>query len=159
MNNDPRFLPLKYPSEMFSSRKATTRIVVHSLDTLPTWKEDIRDIDKWHREERGWSCIGYHFVIWRNGSITMGRPLWAIGAHVQGWNSTSVGVALSGGKGALRTDPFLKHYTAEQDTMLRQLVTTLHTRYPVAELCGHHEHPAAGKECPGFHVRDWYYGG
>lgn len=157
---NPRFHVLNLPSKWFSARKATTRLVIHSLDTPPDWREDIREIDRWHREERGWKCIGYHYVIWRNGAITMGRPLWAIGAHVQGWNSTSVAIALSGGKGSRRTDYFLDNYTEDQDDGLTLLVNALQLRYadPPLELCGHHEHPTAGKECPGFNVKDWYHG-
>lgn len=53
------------------------------------------EIDAWHRQ-RGWDGIGYHFVVRRNGTIELGRPLWATGAHVKGLNTRSVGICFSG---------------------------------------------------------------
>ena len=35
---------------------------------------DAKIIDKWHKE-RGWSGIGYHYVIKRDGQIELGRPI------------------------------------------------------------------------------------
>ena len=48
-------------------------IVVHCTATNPKWFVDrdaqdvVKEIRRWHTEERGWSDIGYHFVIHRNG--------------------------------------------------------------------------------------------
>jgi len=58
--------------------------------------EHMRDIDRYHQKERGWACIGYHFVISPNGTIFQGRPVKYQGAHVSKHNPLNVGVALMG---------------------------------------------------------------
>lgn len=45
---------------------------------------------------QGWSGIGYHYVIRKDGTIEEGRPEWAVGAHAQGYNWNSVGIHLCG---------------------------------------------------------------
>jgi len=60
-------------------------------------------IDAWHKA-RGWSGIGYHFVIRKDGRIEAGRKLNdddvlsrdEVGAHVYGINNESVGICFSG---------------------------------------------------------------
>ncbi len=151
---DPRKLPLVFAKGVLRARRTTTRGVVHTLDTGPNWVEDIRDVDAWHKA-RGWLAFGYHYVIWRDGSITQGRPADTIGAHTEGWNATSLAVALSGGKGAKRTDTFEQHYTPEQGNALDGVIRSSLTIWPGIEWCGHHDHPSVTKACPGFNVAAW----
>ena len=60
----------------------------------------VRGIYRYHTQSRGWSDIGYNFLIDRYGTIYegraggIGRPV--IGAHAGGFNSGSVGIALIG---------------------------------------------------------------
>lgn len=69
---------------------------------------DVNEIDRWHRE-RGFSKIGYHFVITNgrltpggpyqaqdDGLIQFGRPITEQGAHCRGHNKDSIGVCLIG---------------------------------------------------------------
>ena len=42
-------------------------------------------IHEWHQNQ-GWSGIGYHFVVRKDGAVERGRPIWAVGAHAQGDN-------------------------------------------------------------------------
>ena len=152
---DPRTLPITFPTGTLKARRATTRGVVHTLDTDPSeWREDIRDVDAWHKA-RGWQGIGYHAVIWRDGSITQGRPADVIGAHTEGWNATSLAVALSGGKGAKRGDDFAAHYTPEQGKALSDYIRSALLIWPGMTWCGHHDHPDVTKACPGFRVAVW----
>ncbi|UOF81170.1 endodeoxyribonuclease I [Caudoviricetes sp.] len=152
---DPRYLPLKFPKVAFIPRLKTERLVIHALDTAPGWEFDIREVDRWHREERKWRAIGYHYVISRDGIIVPGRPMDVIGSHTLGWNAVSIAIALAGGKGAAKNDPFLKHYTPEQDTMLRLMVQAVQRLWPDITVCGHHDHPDVTKTCPGFNVHEW----
>lgn len=74
-----------------------TKAVIHH-----TASHDVsaKTIDRWHREERGWDCIGYHFVIRKDGMIEEGRPLTKHGAHARTGKPYSrnhyVGIALTG---------------------------------------------------------------
>lgn len=43
-------------------------IIIHCSATKEGRNFTVADIDRWHRE-RGLRCIGYHFVIYRDGSI------------------------------------------------------------------------------------------
>ena len=53
-------------------------------------------IRRWHLQ-RGWSDIGYHYVIGLDGKIEAGRPVSKIGAHAKGYNKTSIGICYIGG--------------------------------------------------------------
>lgn len=73
-------------------RDATTRIIVHHSKSGDVSAETIRE---WHIG-RGFSDIGYHFVIRKSGELEVGRPLSTIGAHAKGKNLDSVGVCIVG---------------------------------------------------------------
>ena len=139
-------------------------IIVHCAVTPPSWggnmtPEQQRDeIRRWHVEERGWSDIGYHYVITRNGVVVQGRPLDKIGAHVKGHNKGTIGVCLVGGKGGTAHDKFRENFTKEQDFALRKLIDELKDRFvSLNKVSGHNEY--AAKACPCFNVQEWITGG
>lgn len=97
--------------------------------------------------------IGYHFVIRRDGRVETGRPVDAIGAHVEGYNSTSVGICLAGGvdeHGRSRDN-----FTPAQYAALAELLIELKAKYPKATIRGHRDFPKVAKDCPCFDVRNW----
>ena len=71
-------------------------IIVHCSATAEGKDFKEKDIDKWHRQ-RGFTCIGYHYVVDLDGKIEVGRPESQIGAHCKGYNSVSIGVCYVGG--------------------------------------------------------------
>ena len=71
-------------------------IVVHCTATPEGRDVTVADIDRMHRA-KGWKCIGYHYVVYRDGSVHAGRPVSEVGAHVYGHNANSIGVAYVGG--------------------------------------------------------------
>ncbi len=71
-------------------------IIIHCSATREGRNYTVADIDRWHRE-RGFFCIGYHFVIYRDGSIHVGRSVEEVGAHCKGHNTVSIGVCYIGG--------------------------------------------------------------
>ena len=80
-----------------------TKVVLHCAAT-PDYpdsskKYDLfgaKDIDTWHKE-RGWSEIGYHYVVRRTGIVEIGSRHWSeYGAHVKGHNKDSLGVCYVG---------------------------------------------------------------
>jgi len=134
-------------------------IIVHCTATRPEWwatkstGQKVAEIRRWHVSERGWRDIGYHYLIDRNGTIATGRPLEQIGAHTQGRNTGSIGIALFGGHGSAETDQFSDHFTGAQDKALRDLIDRLQTQFGQLRISGHNEY--AAKACPGFDVRKW----
>ena len=56
----------------------------------------ISGIWRYHTQNKGWSDIGYHFLVGPDGSIWLGRPLARAGAHCPGANNTHIGVCIIG---------------------------------------------------------------
>lgn len=127
-------------------------LVVHCSATQA--KKDIgaKEIDRMHRQ-RGFLKIGYHFVVRRSGVIEEGRKLTEVGAHVEGFNSQSIGICLVGG-----ATPDLKpeaNFTDDQYAALAELLTKLRLQFPKADVLGHRDFKGVKKDCPCFSVKDW----
>lgn len=136
-------------------------IIVHCSATRPKWMEgetlwaQRQEIKSWHVGDRGWSDIGYHFLIGRDGDVVNGRPLSRTGAHVRGRNTGTVGVCLLGGHGSNERDDFEEHFTEAQERALVTLIRRLMANYPtIAKVSGHNTY--AAKACPGFQAEEWW---
>ena len=136
-----------------------TGIIIHCTATRPRWWDGkstsakVAEIRRWHVEDRGWSDIGYHFLIDRDGTVAKGRSITRDGAHVRGRNAGTIGISLFGGHGSNENDQFSDNFTPEQDRALRQLISDLHKEYGPVLVTGHNEY--AAKACPGFTVHEW----
>lgn len=139
-----------------------TEIIVHCTATRPDWwagrrtSDKVREIKRWHVQDRGWSDIGYHFLIDRDGTIAKGRDIAKDGAHVQGHNRGTIGISLFGGHGSAETDQFADNFTPQQDAALRNLIGDLRKQYGNVPVTGHNQY--AAKACPGFNVPAWLTG-
>lgn len=136
-------------------RSKTEYIVIHCADTYETMDIGADEIRKWHVEERGWSDIGYHKVIRRDGTVESGRDIGVSGAHAAGYNSVSIGICLVGGRG--QDDEAEDNFTPQQWESLEELVEQLQASYPDAEVLGHRDLPDVQKQCPAFDVRSWLF--
>lgn len=135
-------------------RTRTDYIAVHCSATGEKTDIGAADIDRWHRKQ-GWDCIGYHYVIRRNGTLEVGRDEKKIGSHVSEYNAVSVGVCLVGGVDANDVKKAVNNYTPAQFATLKKLLIELRTRYPKAIIQGHRDFPKVAKACPCFNVKDW----
>lgn len=112
-------------------------------------------IEDWHKQ-RGWSDIGYHFVILNgqfendsflmcmDGMIEAGRDIDKNGAHVQGYNDY-IGICLIG----------INSFTEKQFASLAELIKELIRKFhiPLENVKGHYQFDTAnGKTCPNFDV-------
>lgn len=131
---------------------SASRANVDQKITLPGEDIGVREIRRWHLE-RGFTDIGYHFVIRRNGTIEDGRPLEKAGAHVAGYNSNSIGICLAGGVSA--TGKSENNFEPPQWEALKGLLAKLRSHFPQAEIKGHRDFPKVAKDCPCFDVRAW----
>lgn len=129
-----------------------THIVIHCSATRPDLDVGAEQIRVWHRG-RGWSDIGYHYVVRRSGAVEAGRPLERAGAHVAGHNAKTIGVCLVGGVDA--TGLPQANYTPGQWAALEKLVGDLCEQFPAARVCGHRDFPGVAKACPCFDAGDW----
>lgn len=137
-----------------------TEIIVHCTATRADWwstrstSAKVAEIRRWHVIDRGWSDIGYHYLIDRDGTVAAGRPLEKVGAHVQGRNTGTVGISLFGGHNSAETDAFADHFTPAQDKALRTLLADLRKQFGNVPVTGHNQY--AAKACPGFSVPKWF---
>lgn len=127
------------------------KIILHCAATPEGKDFTVADIDRWHRA-RKFNGIGYHFVIYRDGSVHPGRSLSVAGAHCTGQNANSIGVCYIGGCATDGKTP-KDTRTPAQRTALATLVKDLLKQYPGATVHGHNEF--AAKACPSFDVKKW----
>lgn len=122
-------------------------IIVHHTATPST--ATVESIRRYHVGIRGWSDIGYHYLVQRDGIIRLGRPDRRVGAHCRGYNRESIGVAVIGN---FEETP-IGMEVEQQINALRQLLGDLLHRYPHSVVRGHKEYAAT--LCPGGHLAEW----
>ena len=145
---------IKYYSNVLIDRaklklvgRTINKIIIHCSATKPNQACTVELIDQWHRQ-RGFNSIGYHFVIYQDGTLHEGRALSEIGAHCVGQNSDSIGICYVGGldSNGKATDT----RTEEQRETLKKVVAELKEAYGDIPVYGHNEF--ANKACPCFDV-------
>ena len=135
-------------------RKKTDLLVIHCSATPANRDIGRTTLRQWHLE-RGFSDIGYHYVIRRDGSLETGRPEGEIGAHVQGYNATSIGICMVGGvNDRLKPED---NFTQEQFYTLKKLLKDLTNKYKGVRIVGHRDLDNK-KACPSFDVAKWLKG-
>lgn len=112
------------------------KIIIHNADHPNC---SVYDVDRWHRGN-GWSGIGYHYFIRKDGSVWTGRPENAIGAHTIGQNSSSIGICLEGA--LMREKP-----TRAQLNSLYELIADIRARIGNLPVYGHKDFN--NTDCPG----------
>lgn len=125
--------------------RTINKIIVHCSATPEGRHTTVKEIDLWHKQN-GWKGVGYHYIIYLDGSIHKGRDVEMTGAHCVGHNKDSIGVCYIGG-----CDRNMKPKdtrTPEQKEALIELLTRLKKRYPDAKIYGHRDF--ANKCCPCF---------
>lgn len=138
--------------ELKKSSRTINEIIIHCTATPEGKDYTVDTIRQWHRQ-RGFSDVGYHYIIHYNGQIDDGRDVNVAGAHCSGHNSHSIGIAYIGGMTAdnksakdTRTD--------EQRTAIKRLLRALRSIYPKAKIHGHRDF--AAKACPSFDATSEY---
>lgn len=102
-----------------TKRTNTNQIIIHHSASADV---PAAEIHKWHKN-RGFSGIGYHFLIRQDGTIEEGRPLETIGAHAgKEGNPDSIGICLTGNFENYPPKP-------EQITALVELINYLKNYY------------------------------
>ena len=128
------------------------KIIVHCSATREGQDVSVETIRRWHVIERGWSDIGYHYVVTLNGEVKEGRDLERSGAHCKGHNRSSVGVCYVGGCDSKLNPKDTR--TEKQKEALIDLITGLKQEYPDAVVYGHNDF--SSKACPCFNAKEEY---
>lgn len=135
-----------------TNKRNITEIIVHCSATPEGKDYTVAQIRQWHLA-RNFSDIGYHYVIYRDGSIHKGRDESIVGAHCTGHNTVSIGVCYIGGcakDGKITKDT----RTPEQKKSLLKLLKELKSKYPKARIYPHSKF--ANKLCPCFDAEKEY---
>ena len=128
------------------------KIILHCSATREGQDISTETIRGWHVNERGWSDIGYHYVVLLDGTVDKARPVERQGAHVRGKNKGSIGVCYIGGCDADMNPKDTRNEA--QKKSLEELITYLMESYDDATLHGHNEF--SSKACPSFNVEEEY---
>ena len=104
--------------------------------------------------KRGFSDIGYHAVIARDGHWLEGRPITKQGAGVKGYNKDNIHICLVGGVDENNKPEF--NFNDKQMSTLRYRLTDLSSVYGIKQenIKGHRDWPDVAKECPCFDVQE-----
>lgn len=148
----PATLAKLIPQRLKKSKRTIKEIIIHCSATPEGKDYTVDDIRRWHKQQ-GWSDIGYHYVIYRNGQIQNGRDVEISGAHCEGHNAHSIGVCYIGGmskNGKTAKDT----RTLAQKAALMSLLTYLKAIYPGVKIYGHRDFTY--KDCPSFDARSEY---
>lgn len=135
--------------------RTITLLIVHCSATPEGKDYTVEDIDRWHKA-RGFNCqgihIGYHYVVYRDGSVHTGRPESMIGAHCKDHNTHSIGICYIGGLDKDKNPKDTR--TPAQKAALLKLLTDLKQKYPRALIMGHNVF--ANKSCPCYDAASEY---
>lgn len=132
--------------------RTINEIIIHCSATPEGRPHTVGDIRAWHKQ-RGFKDVGYHYIIYIDGSIHAGRDEGVIGAHTKYHNQHSIGVCYIGGLEAGSNKP-KDTRTAAQKKALLQLLRQLKKKYPRAKIYGHRDF--AAKACPCFDAKTEY---
>ena len=132
---------------------AVKKITVHHTDDGPSLHKttDIKflnSMENHHRNIRKWACIGYHYIIGRDGKIYEGRPVKYQGAHARSSNPNNIGISLIG--------DFNKGMPSKsQISSLEKLLAKLRNQYkvPANRVYGHTH--LGQTQCPGKYLKNW----
>ena len=111
-------------------------IVLHHADASTCSAQDIH----WWHIRNGWSGMGYHYFVNKQGVIVKGRPDDTIGSHAKGYNSTSLGVCFEG--------RYNKEIMSQAQLQAgRELVAYLKKKYNINKVKRHKD--LLSTDCPG----------
>ena len=146
------------PTHGYSLHPYYIKLTLHhaagfSADNIEEGKEQLRAIQDLHQFVRGWSDIGYHFVVDKAGNIYQGRPETVIGAHVLNNNTGNIGVCVLGcyHPPELYCGDWLTDATTNSLVALYAWVSGEYN-YDPNVLKGHRDYPYNETSCPGNNV-------
>lgn len=135
------------------SMRRVDEIIVHCTATKEGQDCTVEQVRLWHTmpepQGRGWSDIGYHFLIYLDGTVMAGRPLERAGAHCTGRNLNSIGVCYVGGLAKDGKTPKDTRTPQQKDALL-DLLFVLMQNYGVKLENVRCHNEFAAKACPSF---------
>jgi N-acetylmuramoyl-L-alanine amidase len=127
------------PNYELNIRNLTRKVIIHHSATI---NGDVYYLDNLHKE-KGYSSVGYHYVIKKDGTLQIGRAEDTIGKHCFHHNADSIGICVIG----------IDNIYKEQFETLEALLTYLIEKYPRIRIFGHRE--VNETACPGESIQKW----
>ena len=124
-----------------SPKRKISTIFLHCSATDVESHDDISVMKRWHMVDNGWSRVGYHFFINKNGNIQQGCPIEQIPIAQKGHNTGSIAICLHGLKKS--------KFTTQQLESVKKLCKAITDSYDKKiRIRGHKE--VSSKACPVF---------
>jgi hypothetical protein len=141
------YLPPKKVIDQMKNIKPKGIILHHTAGNSESTPEDINHWFVVGRQVEGYLWIGYHAIIYKDGTVVQTRPWTKNGGHCPGYNTTHIGISFVGN---YENEP----PTAEMWTAYKDLVTSLKVQYPeIQDITNHRDANAriggAYTLCPG----------
>jgi hypothetical protein len=150
-------------AELRSASREITETVIHwtanFIDQPYIGSEQIHEVHK----QRGFSGIGYHYIIRRDGRIQRGRPINQEGAHAKdyGHNNYSIGISHVAGYNCVSGTPGPNRYISSESisdpqwAAQKAFLEVFYRVFPAGQVLGHYQCSDLGKVDPGFDVDDY----
>lgn len=147
-------------AELRSAVREITEVVLHwtanYIDQATVGSEEIHNV----HTQRGFSGIGYHYIITRDGRIQRGRPINLRGAHARdfGHNNYSIGISHVAGYNCVSGTANPERYvsadsiSAAQWSAQKDFLTAFYRVFPGGQVLGHYQCTTTSKIDPGFDV-------
>ena len=130
------------PNGSFSTNFNPRKVVIHHTAGTKGGATIVKRIQRDHQNNRGWTDIGYHFLVSPDGTVFEGRPENVKAAHVAGANSYCLGISAIGHYSNYRCDDPCWN-------SIVRLTAYACKRYGISpeNIIGHTD--MANKDCPG----------
>jgi len=150
-------------AELRSSSREITETVIHwtgnFIDQPYVGSEQIHEV----HTQRGFTGIGYHYIIRRDGRIQRGRPINQEGFHAKdyGHNSYSIGIAHVAGyncvSGTSNPERYLSAESISDPQWAAQkaFLEVFYRVFPAGQVLGHNQCTDQNDVDPGFNVDDY----
>jgi N-acetylmuramoyl-L-alanine amidase len=129
------------------------KLIIHCSATREGQHISLETIKDWHVNGRGWSNVGYHYIIYLDGTIKKGRADNIPGAHCKDFNRKSLGICYVGGVEEDGKTPKDTRTTRQIDS-LESLLLTLKAIHTDSTVHGHRDF--SNKACPSFDATEEY---
>lgn len=116
--------------------RKVSKVFLHCSASDNPVHDDISIIESWHLQ-RGFSEVGYHFFIKKDGTIQFGRSLEKVPAAQQGHNAGTIAICTHG----------LKDFTEESLMAVQTLCEEINHAYD-GKITFHGHREVSSKTCP-----------
>lgn len=130
-----------------SSTHSIYRMTVHhtvSANGLTDMPAELRQIQSFHMDTRGWCDVGYHFLVGQDGKVYQGRVETLLGAHVGGNNTGNGGISYIGTFTSVAPSQAMFDAGA---SIIRSISATYGVAIDSSNIKGHRDYSATA--CPG----------